>query len=194
MIRDAQTALFEEPNPPEGQEPIQWLLLTTLPISTIEEVQRVVACYCIRWQIEIYFRTLKSGCQVEERLFERFSRFDNCLAVFLVVAWKVLYLCHLGRSCPDMDCEIVFTPSEWKAVYMVVTKKALPSKPPTLNEMIRLIATLGGYVIRKSTQPGAQTLWLGLQRVNDLSHAWDAFGPDSREKSDNQSDHTCVVQ
>ncbi|TWU03760.1 IS4 family transposase [Neorhodopirellula pilleata] len=127
-------------------------------------------------------------------MFERFSRFDNCLAVFLVVAWKVLYLCHLGRSCPDMDCEIVFTPSEWKAVYMVVTKKALPSKPPTLNEMIRLIATLGGYVIRKSTQPGAQTLWLGLQRVNDLSHAWDAFGPDSRKKSDNQSDHTCVVQ
>ena len=186
--------LVVEPNPPEGQDPIEWLLITTLPISTIQEVQLVVACYCIRWQIEIYFRTLKSGCKVEERLFERFSRFENCLAVYIVVAWKVLYLCHLGRGCPDMDCEIVFTPSEWKAVYMVVTKKPLPSEPPTLNEVIRLIASLGGYVIRKSTQPGPQTLWLGLQRVNDLSHAWDAFGPDARAKIQNETDQTCVVR
>ena len=53
-----------------------------------------------------------------------------------------------------------------------------PATPPTLNEMIRMIATLGGYVNRRSTQPGPQTLWLGLQRVHDLSTAWEAFGPE----------------
>ncbi len=179
-VLELNVVLVEEINPPEGQDPIQWLLISTLPIDTADHVQLIVQCYCIRWQIEIYFRTLKSGCNVEERLFERFSRFENCLAVYIVVAWKVLYLCHLGRTCPDMDCEVVFTASEWKAVYMIVTKTDPPTQPPKLNEMIRLIASLGGYVIRKNSQPGPQTLWLGLQRVNDLSHAWDAFGPDSR--------------
>jgi len=191
---DLNVVLVQEINPPEGQEPIQWLLITTLPIQTAEQVQLIVRCYCIRWQIEIFFRTLKSGCKVEERLFERFSRFDNCLAVFIVVAWKVLYLCHLGRNCPDMDCEVVFTSSEWKAVYMVINRSDPPLNPPKLNEMIRLIASLGGYVIRKNSQPGPQTLWLGLQRVNDLSHAWDAFGPDSRPKPKKISDQSCVVQ
>ena len=191
---ELNVVLVEEPNPPEGQDPIQWLLVTTLPIATPDQVQLIVQCYCIRWQIEIYFRTLKSGCKVEERLFERFSRFENCLAVYIVVAWKVLYLCQLGRNCPEMDCEVVFTPSEWKAVYMVVNRTDPPSTPPKLNEMIRLIASLGGYVIRKNSQPGPQTLWLGLQRVNDLSHAWDAFGPDSREQAQKKLLETCVVQ
>lgn len=185
--------LVEEANPPEGQVPIQWILITTLPISSEEQVQMVVQCYCIRWQIEVYFRTLKSGCNVEERLFERFSRFNNCLSVFIVVAWRVLYLCHLGRNCPDMDCEVVFTGSEWKSVYMVVTREPVPSKAPRLNEIIRMIATLGGYVDRKNTQPGAQTLWLGLQRVNDLAQAWDAFGPETRENKKIYQP-TCVVQ
>ena len=61
---------------------------------------------------------------------------------------------------------------------MTVRKQDLPSRPPSLNEMIRMIASLGGYVIRKSTHPGPQTLWFGLQRVHDLSTAWETFGPD----------------
>lgn len=186
--------LVEEVNPPEGAEPIQWILITSLPIETIEQVQLVVQCYCVRWQIEIYFRTLKSGCNVEERLFERFTRFENCLAVYIVVAWKVMYLCYLGRTCPDMSCEVVFTVSEWKAVYMVLEKKTPPSEPPTLNQMIRMIASLGGYVMRAKTHPGTQTLWLGLQRVNDLSNAWNSFGPDSPVQSKNFCSTTCVVQ
>jgi hypothetical protein len=185
--------LVEETIPPDGEEPIQWILITTLPIDTREQVELVVQCYCTRWQIEIFFRTLKSGCNVEERLFERFSRFSNCLSVYVVVAWRVMYLCHLGRNCPDMDCEVVFTSSEWKSVYMVVTRKPVLSKPPQLNVIIRMIATLGGYVDRKSTQPGTQTLWLGLQRVNDLAQAWDAFGPENR-KNEIKNGHTCVEQ
>ena len=62
--------LVEETNPPEGCVPIQWLLVTTLPIDDPEQVRTIVQSYCIRWQIEIYFRTIKSGCRVEERQFE----------------------------------------------------------------------------------------------------------------------------
>jgi len=171
--------LVEETNPPPGVEPIQWCLLTTLPIDTAEQVQLIVAYYCIRWQIEIYFRTLKSGCRVERRYFERMGRLLNCLAVYSIVAWKILYLCRLSRDCPDLDCEVVFSPSEWQAAYTTVCKKPIPDDPPTLNEMIRMVASLGGYVIRTKTQPGTQTLWLGLQRLHDLSTAWDTFGPNA---------------
>lgn len=170
--------LAEETNPPEGATPIQWLLITTLPIDELEQVQQILSYYCIRWQIEIFFRTLKSGCRIEDRQFETLDRMLNCLAVYSIVAWKIMYLCRLGRECPDLDCEIIFEPSEWKSVYMTVRRKDPPSTAPTLNEIIRMIATLGGYVNRRGTQPGPQTLWLGLQRVHDLSTAWDAFGPD----------------
>jgi hypothetical protein len=187
--------LVEESHPPEGQEPIQWLLITTLPIGTAEEVQWIVHCYCIRWQIEVYFRTLKSGCRIEERYFARLERLLNCLAVYSIVAWKVLYLCRLNRECPDLDCEVVFTPSEWKSVYMAVRQEPPPQTPPRLTEIIRMTASLGGYVIRKSTQPGTQTLWLGLQRLHDLSTAWQTFGPDASARQDSFfCDDTYVVR
>ncbi len=169
--------LVEEPNPPDDATPIQWLLVTTLPIDSLEQVQKVVSYYCIRWQIEIYFRTVKSGCRIEHRQFEMLGRLLNCLAVYSIIAWKIMYLCRLGRECPDLDCEVIFEPSEWKPVYMIIRNEEPPSTPPTLNEMIRMIASLGGYVNRQSTQPGPQTLWLGLQRVHDFSTAWKAFGP-----------------
>lgn len=170
--------LVEETHPPKGATPIQWLLITTLPIEKLEQVQQIVSYYSVRWQIEIYFRTLKSGCRIEDRQFETLDRLLNCLAVYSIIAWKIMYLCRLGRTCPDLDCEIIFAPSEWKSVYMTVRHQAPPATPPTLNEMIRMMATLGGYVNRRSTQPGPQTLWLGLQRVHDLSTAWEAFGPE----------------
>jgi len=173
--------LVEEPDPPAGCEPIQWLLVTTLPVDELKDVQRIVQYYCQRWQIEIFFRTLKSGCRIERRLFEKLPRTLNCLAVYSIIAWRVMYLCRLGRECPDLDCEVVFSPSEWKSVYSVIHRndaaRALPSQPPCLNEMIRMIATLGGYVDRPKTEPGPQTLWTGLQRLHCFSQAWDTFGP-----------------
>lgn len=188
--------LVEEPTPEDGQVAIQWLLLTTLPIDTAEQVQSIVQHYCIRWQIEIYFRTLKSGCRIQERYFERMDRTWNCLAIYSVIAWQILYLCRLGRECPDLACNFVFTTSEWQAVYAIVhpRKIKLPESPPTLNEMIRWVASLGGYVIRPKTHPGTQTLWLGLQRLHDLSNAWNTFGPESKIAEEFFYRDTCVVQ
>lgn len=175
--------LVNEPHPPEGQTPIQWLLLTSLPIDTVEQVRAVIDYYSIRWQIEIYFRTLKSGCRIEQRYFERRQRFENCLAVYNIIAWKIMYLSALGRNCPELSCEVIFTPSEWQAVYVILHRTLPPKEPPTLNTMTRMIANLGGYVIRKSTHPGVQTLWIGLQRAYDLANAWDIFGPNSELKN-----------
>jgi hypothetical protein len=175
--------------PPEGEEPVEWILVTTLPIDTIEDVIAIIRYYTVRWMIEIFFRVLKSGCRVEQRRFEHLDRALTFVAVSLIVAWRVLMICRLGRSCPDLDCEAIFEPSEWKAVYVAVHQRPAPEQPPPLGEMIRLIAQLGGYVNTpgRKDPPGPQTLWLGMQRMSDLAWAWNTFGPGARAEAVSES-------
>jgi Transposase DNA-binding/Transposase Tn5 dimerisation domain len=175
--------LVREPNPPADEPPVEWILVTTLPIDTLEQVRAVVEYYCVRWGIEILFRTLKSGCRVEERRLEHLDRVLPCLALFLIVAWRTLFVCRLSRECPDLDCEAIFEPSEWKAVWVAVHRKKPPKKPPRLAAMVHLIAGLGGYVERPASEPGPQTVWIGLQRMYDLAWAWDSFGPGAQVSS-----------
>lgn len=172
---DINLVLIEETDAPQGCEPICWLLATTLPIETPEQVKTIVDSYCLRWQIEIFFRTIKSGCRIQERYFEKLYRLLNCVAVYSIAAWRVMYLCRMGRECPDMSCEVIFEPCEWKAVYKIMKKKEPPQEPPPLNDIVRMVAVLGGFVDRRKSQPGTQTLWIGLQRLRDLANAWNAF-------------------
>lgn len=175
--------LVREEEPPAGEEPVEWLLLTSLPIDDDDEVRQVIQYYCVRWMIEVFFRVLKSGCRVEERRFEELDRLLNCLAVYLIVAWRTLYVCRLGRSCPDVSCEAVFEPAEWKAVWKVVRDQDPPRAPPRLDEMVRMVAQLGGYVRHKQSQPpGPQTLWIGLQRAHDFALCWQMFGPEATRR------------
>jgi hypothetical protein len=175
--------LVTEVAPPDDDVPVEWLLLTSLPIDTVEEVRSIIQYYCTRWMIEIFFRTLKSGCRVEARRFERADRLLACLGVFLTVAWRTLYVCRLGRSCPEISCEAVFTPQEWQSVYQVVKRQQPPKHAPKLQEMVRLVAQLGGYVNKKrDDEPGPQTVWLGLQRLHDITLCWQVFGPGAFEK------------
>ena len=175
--------LCEETKPPAGEEPICWMLVTTLPIETDEDVQCVIRSYCIRWQIEVFFRTLKSGCRIEHRRFESIERIFNCLAFLSIVTWRLMYVCHMGRTCPDVDCEVIFEPSEWRSVFVMLGINLPKSGCPTLNEVVRAIARLGGFMDRPKNEPGTQTLWVGLQRCYDLSNAWNAFGPGAKKFS-----------
>jgi len=176
--------LVREVNPPADEPPMEWILVTNLPIDSIEQVRQVIQYYCVRWMIELFFRTLKSGCRVEVRRFEHVDRLLPCLAVYLIVAWRTLYVCRLGRSCPDISCEAIFEPAEWKSVYRVVRREAPPSTPPKLSEMVRMVAQLGGYVNRKRPdQPGPQTVWLGLQRMHDMALCWQLFGPEAKTEN-----------
>jgi hypothetical protein len=172
--------LVREPNPPPGEPPVEWILVTTLPIDTLEQVRMIVAYYCVRWCIEILFRTLKSGCRIERRRFEHLDRMLPCVGLYLIVAWRTLFVCRMGRSCPEVDCEAIFEPSEWKAVWVTVKREKPPKKIPRLAELVHLIASLGGYVERPHSEPGTQTLWIGLQRMYDLAWAWDTFGPGAK--------------
>lgn len=176
--------LVQEVNPPAGEEAVEWLLLTTLPIDSVAAVRTIIQCYCVRWMIEIVFRTLKSGCRVEERRFETLDGMLACLAVYLITAWRTLLVCRLGRSCPDIGCDVLFEASEWKAVWVASRHEEPPSQPPRLADMVVLVAQLGGYVNRpgRKDPPGPQTVWLGMQRMCDLAWAWEIFGPGANKK------------
>lgn len=176
--------LAREVNAPPDDTPVSWLLLTDLPISTEEEIELVILYYCIRWAIEIFFRTLKSGSRVEKRRFETLERFERCLAVSMIVAWRTFYTARLGREFPDISCEAVFSEDEWRPVYQIVTQSEPPDTPPKLQEMIRLIARLGGYVDRvRDDEPGTDTVMRGMERLYDISNCWRAFGPKSKATS-----------
>lgn len=173
--RRVNAVLAREEHPPAGVEALEWLLLTSLPVADFEQAATVVAWYAVRWWIEVYFYVLKNGCQIERLQLETDAHLLPCLALYMMIAWRVLFTLMLGRACPELDCEVVFEPQEWQAAYSVVKRCPLPDKPPTLGEIVCLIARLGGYLGRKHDgPPGAKVMWIGLQRLRDFVIALEA--------------------
>ncbi|MDB5974589.1 MAG: hypothetical protein JWR07_1349 [Nevskia sp.] len=169
--------LAQEQDAPAGVVPLEWMLLTTMPVASVEQAVERLAWYAKRWGIEVLHRTLKSGCRIERRQLADASRIEACLAIDLVVAWRIYYLNKLGREVPDAPCTVYFKDDEWKALMVFTNKNPVPPKsPPTLRDAIRLTAALGGFLGRKCDgEPGTQTLWLGLQRLDDITGMYCVF-------------------
>jgi hypothetical protein len=151
-----------------------------ITVDNFEKAISIIKYYLVRWEIEIFFKVLKSGCEVENRKLENSTSLASLVGLFLVIAWRVVYAMKLGRESPEMSAEIIFSASEWKSVCKVINKGAeLPEKPPTLGEFIIMIARLGGYLNRKGDPPpGPKAMWIGINRMNDFAVAWEMFGGD----------------
>lgn len=174
-----------ELSPPEGEEPLSWLLLTTLKAESLEEAIQYVEYYAVRFSIELFHKVLKSGCRIEKHQLKTAERLIRCLAIDSVVAWRVMFLTMLGREVPDLPCTVLFEEHEWKALYCFAhhTQKP-PENPPSLGETVNLVAQLGGFLSRKSDgHPGVQVLWRGMKILSIISGAWIAFGPESTSAS-----------
>ena len=167
--------LAQEVGAPQGvKKPLRWMLLTTCRVENFAAACQKVGWYTLRWGIEVYHRTLKSGCRIEQRQLAKAERLEACLAIDLVVAWRIFHLAKLGREIPDVPCTEYFEEAEWKALVAYVTKNPTPpEQPPSLRQAMRMLATLGGFLGRKSDgEPGTQTLWLGLQYLEPLTAMW----------------------
>ncbi len=156
-------------------EPIEWMLITTCEVTDFPQAVEKVQWYAGRWGIEVYHRTLKSGCKIEERQLGAAERIEACLAIDMVVAWRVHHLAKLGRETPDVPCTVFFEDLDWKGLLTYWEKK--PPEPsrqtPTLREAMRLTAQLGGFLGRKCDgEPGTKSLWLGLQRLHDIAEVY----------------------
>jgi hypothetical protein len=166
--------LVTEENPPQGQEPLCWLLLTTLPVETFTQAEQCVRCYRGRWLIERDPFVLQSGGRLEELQLQTAARLARALATYCVVAWRLLWLTYQARETPQVSCEVVFQPHEWHALYAIIHRTVLvPATPPTLQQAVRWVAQLGGFLGRTSDgDPGVQTIWGGLRRLDDLVAMW----------------------
>jgi IS4 transposase len=166
---DATCLIAKEMAAPPGVEAIEWRLLTNRPAERFEEAAELIDWYRARWEIELFFHVLKNGCRVEALQLSTVDRLELALALFLVVSWRIARLMRLGRTCPELNAELLFERSEWEGAFLL-NKKKPPQKAPTLNEVIRLVAILGGFLARKGDgEPGVKTIWQGLQRVMDFA-------------------------
>jgi hypothetical protein len=127
--------LAEEADPPVGEDPIRWVLLTSKEVTTLEEARRLLNLYLWRWDIEVFHRVLKSGCRVERIQLKTVEALTCALVIYAVIAWRILYLTNLGRQCPDLACSCVFEEEEWKAACAVVRREKGAGEP-TLSEFI----------------------------------------------------------
>ncbi|MCA1617073.1 MAG: IS4 family transposase [Acidobacteria bacterium] len=167
----------KERNPPAGVEPIEWMLLTNVEVSSFEDAVERIQWYGIRFSIEVYHKVLKSGCQVEAARLATAEKLKKHLALLCVVAWRLFWMTFLNRTNPDADCTMILAEHEWKALYCRIHKsKKLPEKVPTVREVVRWVARLGGFLGRKGDkEPGVTTVWRGWQRLTDIAEDWLIF-------------------
>ena len=160
--------IAQEIDAPKGVKPIEWRLLTNREADSFDAVVTLIDWYRARWDIEIFFHVLKNGCRVEALQLGHIDKIELALAVYMVVAWRLAHLVRMGRIHPELSACELFSEEEWKGAY-ILAKKNPPSTPPSLPEMIRQIAMLGGFLGRKGDgEPGVKTLWLGFARFRDF--------------------------
>lgn len=142
----------QEQNPPAGEPPVQWILLTNLPVTTLADAAQLVAWYRLRWRIEMLFDALKNVCGLEDSQLREGAALQNLCALHLIVAWRILHLQTLARHCPELPATSAFAPVE-----LAVLAHALPRPPsgglPTLHDAVIALAMLGGYLARKHDKP-----------------------------------------
>jgi len=166
----------QEASPPQGEAPIEWLLLTSLPVTDFPRACLVVQWYRCRWEVELFFRVLKQGCQIEQLRVQTEQRLLNALAMYMIVAWRIHTITMAGRAYPAASCEVVFEPQEWSTLYTMQHHCHPPPTPPPLREMVRSLAQLGGFLARQGDgEPGIKAIWQGYQRLHEFLYALDTY-------------------
>lgn len=161
-----------ECKPPQGEEPIEWLLLTSVPVADFSGACLVMQWYRARREIELFFRVLKQGCQIERLRLETTHRLLNALAIYLIIAWRIHTITMIGRAYPEASCEVVFERREGQTISTMQYQRHPPNQPPSLRATVRALAQLGGFLARTGDgEPGIKAIWQGYQRLHDFLYA-----------------------
>lgn len=176
--------LFEEA-PPTGESAIHWTLVTSLNITQVEEALEVVRVYKMRWQVELYFKTLKTGCGVQDCRLGSAEKLIRFITLQSIIAWRILWMTFINRVEPNITCESILTEDEWKALWFKKNRRQIqsgkikavpPDKPPSAYEAIRWIAMQGGFLGRKGDkEPGQITIWRGWLRLMDAVEIYEVL-------------------
>lgn len=166
--------LVKEENPPRGEKPVEWVLLTDLNVSHKSEALQVVNWYTYRWNIEIFHKILKSGCSIEKCQLRSAAKLEKFIAMMSVVAWRLFWLSRINRIYPEAPCSELLSEHEWKLLFIQANEgKSLPTQPPTIVETVRWLAHLGGFIGRKSDgPPGIKSVWRGWMVLMESERVW----------------------
>lgn len=159
-----------EEQPPAGEKPLCWRLVTTEPVAGLDEAVRALREYVLRWRIERFHYVLKQGCLVEQLQLETAERLANAVAVYSQVAVRLLRLTYRARQEPEAAATEEFTAAEVEVLEECRRKqtRGRGTAVATLAEAVRVLARLGGHLGRKGDgPPGAKVLWRGLRRLRD---------------------------
>jgi len=159
-----------EENPPEGEDVIEWMLLTNLAVSSFQEACEIVRWYSLRWRIEMFFKVLKSGFRVEACRLAHGERLARYLTVMSIVAWRLFMITLIARTDPEQCSSSLLSEHEWRVLRSKSARNNDPNnQPPTIKQAVAWIAKLGGHLGRKCDgPPGTITLWRGWKRLTDL--------------------------
>jgi hypothetical protein len=153
---------------PKDRDPIEWKLVTNLPVTCKADAIRMLEWYAMRWKIETFHKVLKSGCRAEDAKLRTADRLVNLIAMMCILAWRVLWLTMTNRTSPDLPAKLVFTETEIKLLEYLVPMKT-ESRKTTVGDFLIRLARLGGYLNRtRDAPPGNMVLWRGMARLTDI--------------------------
>jgi hypothetical protein len=168
-----------EPSAPEDSKPLEWFLLTTCAIDSIDDAQACLRWYCLRWRIEDWHRVLKTGCRIEDLAHHSAERLERAIAINLVIAWRIMLMTLLGRACPELPAEVLLSEIE-VTVLSAFAKQNRIKSPDNLGDAVRLVARLGGHLGRNSDPPpGHQLMWQGYTVLQILCLGFSLRPPDT---------------
>jgi len=165
-----------EISPPTGAKPIEWYLITTQEITSVEQAREIVQYYQLRWRIEDHFRVLKTGCKVENLRMQDAASLHRVITLYMVSAWRIMLMTLLGRETADLSPDAFFTDSELHMMDVYARNYHLtPYKD--LRSAILLVAIMGGYMNRKhDPPPGHEIMWRGYARLQMRAIAYEELG------------------
>ncbi|RYD28187.1 MAG: IS4 family transposase, partial [Verrucomicrobiaceae bacterium] len=154
---------------PAGCEPIDWKLLTSLPVSSLEEAVEKMDWYALRWKIETFHKILKSGCRAEDSQLRTSERVVKLIALYCVVSWRVFWMTMLNRANPRAEPSLVLTQEEQAVLDAAVPPKSGHPPYSTLGDYLKALARLGGWLARAGdSPPGNMVIWRGWRRLGDM--------------------------
>ena len=165
---------------------LNWRILTTIPVQNLQDAKEIINYYKLRWSVELYFKTLKSGCTIEDCRLGEGGKLIKYISLMSVVAWKLFWMTFVSRQDPNISCENFLMKSEWQTAWWLLhrkkiqegkmSKSEMPNSPPSLREAIHLIAGNGGFLRRKGDgEPGLLTFWRGWNRVSIGAEMFEFF-------------------
>ena len=159
---DLYGVIILEKKPPKNHEPLEWLLITNIPVTNTQEAIEKMRWYSLRWNVETFHKILKSGCSIEGAQLRSKKNLIKYITTKSVIAWRIFWLSRISRIDLNYNCNTVLTKIQQDVLFKRFNKGKINTEPISVKQALNWIGKLGGYIGRNSdAPPGIITIWKG---------------------------------